>query len=140
MQPHIKNFILASDDQVAIDSISAKMMGFEPMSIKFIRLAHEEGLGIGNPEEIDIVGEDISNVNFNFKCKYKTNTFASWGQKMIYWGPLKPLEKILLRTFITPWSYIASIAYHDWYWYNFIGKKRIEKIINSDWGKLWEKY
>jgi len=140
MEPHIKNFILASNDQVAIDSISAKMMGFEPMSIKFIRLAHEEGLGIGNPEEIDIIGEDISNVKFNFKCDYKTNTFASWGQKMIYWGALKPLEKILLRTFITPWSYLASIAYHDWYWYPFIGKKRVKEIINSDWGRLWQKY
>jgi len=110
------------------------------MSIKFIRLAHEEGLGTGNPDEIDIIGEDISNINFNFKCDYKTNTFASRGQKTIYWGALKPLEKILLRTFITPWSYLASIAYHDWYWYPFIGRKRVKEIINSDWGKLWQKY
>jgi uncharacterized protein (DUF362 family) len=140
MQPYIKNYILASNDLVAIDAVSAKMMGFDPMSIKFIRLAYENGLGIGDLKEIEIVGEDISNVNFNFTCNYNTNTFASRGQKLIYWGPLKPLEKILLRSFITPWSYLASIAYHDWYWYPFVGKKRLKKIMDSDWGNLWEKY
>lgn len=31
---------------------------------------------------------------------------------MIYWGPLKPLERLLLRTVLVPWSYVASIAYH----------------------------
>ena len=140
MQPYIKNYILASNDLVAIDAVSAKMMGFDPMSIKFIRLAYEKGLGTGDLKEIEIVGKDISNVNFNFTCNYNTNTFASCGQKLIYWGPLKPIEKILLRSFITPWSYLASIVYHDWYWYRFIGKKRLKKIMDSDWGKLWEKY
>ena len=141
MVPHIKNYILASNDMVAIDAISAKMMGFDPMSLKFIRLAHEEGIGTGDPNEIEIIGEDISDVSFNFECDFnKTNTFASKGQKLIYWGPLKPLEKILLRTFITPWSYLASILYHDFYWYPFIGKKRVQKIMNTDWGKLFKTY
>ena len=41
MVPHVKNVILASADQVAIDAVAAKLMGIDPMSIKFIRLAHE---------------------------------------------------------------------------------------------------
>ena len=44
MRWHEKNVLLASADQVAIDAVSAKMMGFDPMSIKFIRLAHERGV------------------------------------------------------------------------------------------------
>ena len=56
MIPVVKNLILASADQVAIDAVAAKMMGFDPMSIKYINLAHETGLGIGKPEEIEIVG------------------------------------------------------------------------------------
>ncbi len=48
MVPHEKDLILASADQVAIDAITAKMMGFDPMSLKFIRLAHEAGLGVGD--------------------------------------------------------------------------------------------
>ena len=49
MIPHVKNVILASADQVAIDAIAAKMMGYDPMKLDFIRLAHEDGLGVGNP-------------------------------------------------------------------------------------------
>ena len=139
MVPHVKDYILASADQVAIDAVSAKMMGFEPMELKFIRLAHEAGLGVGDMREIEVVGDDISGVNWNFQ-KGK-NTFASRGQKMIYWGPLKPLEKLLLRTFIAPWSYVASIAYHDWYWYPMIGRPRARwAIYETKWGELFRKY
>jgi uncharacterized protein (DUF362 family) len=138
MVPHVKNYILASGDQVAIDAVAAKMMGFDPMSIKFIRLAHEMGLGCGDIAKIEVVGEDVSDVNFGFNAS--ENTFASRGQKLIYWGPLKPLEKVLLRTIITPWSYLASIAYHDWYWYPLIGKKRVEEAMKTRWGALFEKY
>jgi uncharacterized protein (DUF362 family) len=138
MVPYVKNYILAGSDMVAIDAISAKMMGFDPLSLKFIRLAHEAGLGCGDPREIDIVGEDISGVNFGFHGDM--NTMASRGQKLIYWGPLKPLEKFLLRTVLAPWSYIASIAYHDWYWYPFIGKKRVNEALKTGWGRLFLKY
>ena len=138
MVPHEKDFILASADQVAIDAISAKLMGFDPLKLDFIRLAYEHGLGVGDPREIDIVGEDISQVNFHFSGA--RNTFASRGQKAIYWGPLKPLEKLLLRTVITPWSYAASRLYHDVYWYNLIGKKRVRQALGTKWGKLFLEY
>ena len=59
MVPHVKNVILASADQVAIDAVAAKLMGFDPMSIKFIRLAHDLGLGCGDPREIEIVGDAV---------------------------------------------------------------------------------
>ena len=58
MRWHTKNVILASADQVAIDAVSAKLMGFDPMSIPFIRLADEHGLGHGRIDEIDIVGDE----------------------------------------------------------------------------------
>jgi uncharacterized protein (DUF362 family) len=138
MVPSIKNFILAGADQVAIDAVAAKMMGFEPMDLDFIRIAHEAGLGTGEVKEIDVVGEDISGVNFHFQ-KGK-NTFASRGQKMIYWGPLKPLETFLLRTVLAPWSYIASVIFHDWIWHPAIGKQRTRQILKTEWGKLFERY
>ncbi len=138
MVPYVKNYILASADQVAIDAVAAKMMGFDPMSIKFIRLASEDGLGIGRFEEIEVVGEDVSDVNWHFHDNQ--NTFASRGQKMIYWGPLKPFEKILLRTAIVPWSYAASIAYHDLYWYPTIGKGRVREALATPWGQLFREY
>jgi uncharacterized protein (DUF362 family) len=138
MVPYIKDYILASADQVAIDAVASKMMGFEPMDLRFIRLAHEAGLGCGEIQDIEVVGEDISEVNWHFH-KGK-NTFASFGQKLIYWGPLKRLEKFLLRSVLTPWSYAASVIFHDWIWHPFIGKLRTKKILKTQWGKLFNKY
>jgi uncharacterized protein (DUF362 family) len=137
MIPHQKDFILASGDQVAIDAVAAKMMGFDPMKLDFIRLAHERGLGCGKIDEIEIVGEDISAINFHFERK---DTFASKGQHMIYHGLLKPLERLLLRTPIVPWSYLASRLYHDVYWFPLIGKKRVNRMLKTDWGKLFLRY
>ena len=138
---HEKNVILASADQVAIDAVSAKMMGFEPMELPFIRLAHEDGLGVGDVDAIEIVGEDpewVKGQRWGFTGN--ENTFASRGQKMIYWGPLKPLEKFLLRTALAPWSYLASIAYHDLYWYLFVGRGRVRQAMKTPWGKLFQSY
>jgi hypothetical protein len=138
MVPHEKDILLASGDQVAIDAIAAKVMGFDPLKLDFIRLAHERGLGCGDPREIEVVGEDISDLDFRFDGA--GNTFASRGQKAIYWGPLKPVEKLLLRTVITPWSYIASILYHDVFWYNLIGRQRVRRALQTKWGNLFLRY
>ncbi len=138
MRWRVKNVILAGSDQVAIDAVAAKMMGFDPMNIGFIRLAHENGLGSGRIDEIEVVGEDIEEVNWNFKSA--ENTFASKGQKMIYWGPLKPLENMLLRSPITPWAYAASNIYHNDYWLRFIGRKRVREAMKTDWGRLFQTY
>ena len=138
MRWHIKDRILASNDQVAIDAVAAKMMGFDPMSIKFIRLAHERGLGCGDVSQINVVGEDISQVNWQFTGV--ENTFASRGQKLIYWGPLKPLEKLLLRSPIVGWAFLASNLYHNGYWLKTKGRRRIKAALETDWGKLFQSY
>ena len=138
MRWHEKNVILAGADQVAIDAVAAKMMGFDPMSIKFIRLGHESGLGCGEISQIEVVGEDISEVNWRFDGT--ENTLASRGQKLVYWGPLKPLERILLRSPLVPLAYLASNLYHNEYWLRFIGRKRVREAMNTEWGKLFQSY
>ena len=77
MRWHEKNVILAGADQVAVDAVSAKMMGFDPMNIRFIRLAHEMGLGAGEMRDIEIVGEDISDVDW--KMGGTENTLCQQG-------------------------------------------------------------
>ena len=92
MDPKIKNYMLASADQVAIDAIAAKMMGFDPMKIDYIRMAHEQGLGVGDPDQIEIVGEDVSKVNFGFRT---ARSPVIWGDQMVRKGPLRLLEPLL---------------------------------------------
>ena len=123
---------------MAVDAVMAKIMGFDPMSIKFINLAHNQGLGCGDIKEIEILGEDIVETNWHFKSN--EDTFASWGQKLIYWGPLKKLEKLLLRTPIVLWAFWASNLYHNQYWLRFIGSKRVKAAMKTQWGKLFDKY
>ncbi len=48
--PFEGNILLASADPVAIDAVSAKLQGFDPTSLDFIRLAHEKGLGVGGSQ------------------------------------------------------------------------------------------
>ena len=138
MRWHEKNILLASADQVAIDAVSAKLQGFDPLSLRFISKAHEMGLGVGDPRQIEIVGYDIEQETpWNFK---REDTFASRGQHMIYHGPLKPLEKILLQSPLVPWAYFASNFYHNVYWYPFVGRKRVAAALQTRWGKLFQSY
>lgn len=137
MRWHEKNVILASADQVAIDALSAKLQGFDPLSIPFIRLAHERGLGVGDPDEIEIVGEDRDWVMAQDWGFVQEDTFASRGQKLIYHGALKPFEDVLLRSPLVPWSYFASNFYHNVYWYPFIGRKRVQQALDTPWGRLF---
>lgn len=137
MDPKIKNYILASGDSVAIDAIAAKMMGFDPMSIPYIRMATEMGLGCGDPKEIEVVGEDVSEVNFGFEAK-KSVVIA--GDQMIRKGWLRPLEKMLLHSPLVFWAPLASTIYHDWYWYPTKGRRIIREYMESAWGNLWRQY
>jgi uncharacterized protein (DUF362 family) len=138
MRWHAKNVILASADQVAIDAVSARLMGFDPMSIPFIRMADEHELGCGRFDDIEVVGEDVEEVNWRFSAA--ENTFASRGQKLIYWGPLKSLENVLLRSPITPWAFAASNIYHNAYWLKMIGSKRVREAMKTPWGRLFQQY
>jgi uncharacterized protein (DUF362 family) len=141
MTPYVKNVILASADQVAIDAVAAKLMGFDPLSIKFIRLAHDMGLGCGNPSEIEIVGDkEAAQENWNFEGPFKRLTFAARMQHEIYWGRLKPFVEWSLKTWLAPWSYIASVLYHDMYWYPRNGRQRVHQALHSEWGRLFNNW
>ncbi|MBN1656215.1 MAG: DUF362 domain-containing protein [Deltaproteobacteria bacterium] len=142
MIPYVKNVILASADQVAIDAVAAKLMGFNPLDIKFIRTAHDLGLGCGDPGEIEIVGDaSAAEQNWNFIGPTKENlTFAARMQHEIYWGRLKNVVEWSLKTWLAPWSYLASVTYHDLYWYPRNGNDKVFEVLQSDWGRLFHNW
>jgi hypothetical protein len=135
MIPYIGNRILASADSVAIDAISAKMMGFEPMEIPFLRMAHERGLGVADPRDIEIVGEDIGGVDYGFTSK---KSLVIWGDQMLRLGPLRSLERLLLHSPLVVWAPFASNVYHDWIWYPTVGRSRIRSFERTEWGQFLE--
>ena len=137
MEPKVQNYILASGDSVAIDAVAAKMMGFEPMEIPYIRMASEMGLGCGDPAEVEVVGENVDEVNFGFRTK---RSLVIRGDQMIRKGWLRPFEKLLLRSPLAFWAPLASNIYHDWYWYPLHGRRLISRFLQTEWGALWKDY
>jgi len=142
MAPYAKNVILASSDQVAIDAVAAKLMGLDPMTdCKYIRLAHDAGLGCGDPARIKIVGDQAAaRENWHFDGPFRKMTFASRMQHRIYWGGLKKPLEWSLKTWLAPWSYIASVLYHDLYWYQRHSGHKMEACLDSDWGRLFQNW
>ncbi len=138
IQPNIKNIILASADQVAIDAVAAKLMGFDPLSIKYIRLAHEQGLGTGDPREIEIAGDEIGGENWNFKVGYNSHSFLAW---LAWYGPTKVLQKLVLRTplVIIP-TFIGEVEQDYLYWPLKYRKIAARWRAETTWGKLFGQY
>ena len=137
MIPREGNLVLASADQVAIDAVAAKIMGFNPLAIPYLRMCHERGLGVGDPREIEIVGDDISGVNMGFETR---RSLVIWGDQLIRRGPLRPLKKLLLHSPLMVWAPFASNVYHDLLWYPTIGRARIRAFGKTAWGRLFEGY
>ena len=54
--------ILASEDTVALDAVATKIIGLNPMDIHTTRYCHERGLGVGDLDNIEVVGERVGNV------------------------------------------------------------------------------
>lgn len=138
MTPHITNFILASSDQVAIDAVAAKMMGFDPMQIHFIKMAHEQGLGIGRMEEIEICGEDIKDINLKYEVG---DNLASRAGDVFWFSPLKIFQRLFFRTPLVYTFVFASAFYHDKFWYPAKGKKIFNNWLETtEWGELFKSY
>jgi hypothetical protein len=137
MEPVVGNIVLAGADSVAIDAVAAKIMGFDPMSIPYLRMATERGLGEARIEKIGIAGEDIDRINFHFKTK---RSFVIWGDQMLRLGPLRFLEKIALHSPLAFWAPLASNIYHDAFWYPTVGRRKIARFNRTEWGRLWREY
>ena len=138
MEPIVKNLILASADQVAIDAVAAKMMGFDPLSIKYIRLAHERGLGVGDVREIEIVGDDVSGESWGFAVGQNFHRFLAW---LSWYGPTKFLQKLIFHTPLVAIPIFVSEFNHDYIHWPLKEKHIYEDWrANTSWGQLFQRY
>ncbi|HUL44426.1 MAG TPA: DUF362 domain-containing protein [Bacteroidota bacterium] len=138
MFPVVKDYILASADQVAIDAVSAKMMGFKPLSLEYIRVAHDDKLGVGDVRDIEIVGSDISRESWGFTVG---NNGVSLFGNLAWYGPLKGMQKLFFRTPMVHAFILGSEAYHDYYRWPLKDRRIFERWkAETHWGRLFEKY
>jgi len=138
MIPEVKNILLASEDQVAIDAVAARLMGFDPMSIHYIRLAQEQNLGTGDVHQIDLVGDDVSNESWNFRITRNTHTFLAW---LSWYGPTRFLQKLIFRTPLVVLPIFISEAEQDYFYWPLKYKKITREWQNgTEWGQLFQRY
>jgi uncharacterized protein (DUF362 family) len=139
MLPEIKNVILASADQVAIDAVAARMMGFDPLLIDYIRLAHEQGLGIGDPRQVEIVGDvDAAQENWHFHVGWNLHRLLAW---MAWYGPTRFLQKLVLHTPLVTIPIFISEFNHDHVQWPLRFRRIYEKWrAETPWGQLFQRY
>jgi uncharacterized protein (DUF362 family) len=142
MEPYPGNVIIASNDQVAIDAVSAKIMGFNPMKIPYIKMAHDRGLGMGDVKQVDIVGMDrkeFNKMNFHFST---TKSPIIRGDQMLRKGTanIKWLHNFLFHSPMFKSFIFSSEFYHDKLWYPTVGKSKIRKFSKTPWGQLYDEY
>jgi uncharacterized protein (DUF362 family) len=140
MYPVEKNVMLASADQVAIDAVSAAMMGFDPMSIEYIRCADEDGLGNGRLANIEIVG-DVDAAQERWGFRVGKNLVRVGGGDLVWFGPLKRFQKLFFRTKLVHLFVGMSEVYHDYYRWPLRDKRVFEQWKRtSEWGRLFDRY
>ena len=139
MRPVVKNVMLASADQVAIDAVAARMMGFDPMSLEYIAVAHEHKLGIGRPEEIEIVG-DVAAANERWGFKVGDNGASMIGDLM-WFGPMKSFQKLFFHTPMVNVFVLGSEVYHDYYRWPMRDRAIFDRWCQeTGWGQLFMRY
>jgi hypothetical protein len=124
---------------VAIDAVAAYLMGFDPMEIRYIRLAHEDGLGMGKLEDIEIVGDpSIMKERWNFAVG---DNMASVVADQLWFSPLKVFQKLFFHTPLVYFFVFGSYLFHDYLWYPIKGKPVVKRFLQeSPWGQLFERY
>jgi hypothetical protein len=140
MRPVVKNVMLAAEDQVAIDAVAAKMMGFDPLSIPYIRLAHDAGLGVGDPRDIEITG-DVDAAAENWHFSVGKNLVRIGGGDLIWFGPLKRFQKLFFHTPLVNGFIFASEVYHDLYRWPLLDRRTFQRWSETTgWGQLFLEY
>ena len=139
MRPVIKNVLLASADQVAIDAVASRMMGFDPMSLEYIAVADEQKLGHGRPEDIEIVGDSaIADERWGFAVG---DNGASRVGDLIWFGPLKRFQKLFFHTPLVNVFVMGSEIYHDYYRWPLRDRRVFESWTReTGWGELFTRY
>lgn len=139
MRPVRKDVLLASADQAAIDAVAARLMGFEPLSIRYLALAHQRGLGVADPRDIELVGDtEIGDERWGFSVG--ANMAARIG-RFLWFGPLRRLQKLFFHTPLVYLFVAGSYLYHDFLWYPTLGRQRVRRFLReSPWGGLFARY
>lgn len=137
MQPVEKNLLIASADCVAADAVAARLMGFPPEEIGYLRESAERGLGNLDEARIELVGDDVP---FGWGFSVGDNLASSVGD-LCWFGFLRGMQWLLFHTPVVHLFIAGSHFYHDQWWWRRHGRKLMAQVArDSQWGRLFADY
>jgi uncharacterized protein (DUF362 family) len=83
-KPVEMNLVLAGKDLVAVDAVSARLIGYHPRETLLTVNAADRGLGVMNPEQIEVVGEKLENVQRRFLRSIEDEPVTMEGFELIH--------------------------------------------------------
>jgi len=93
---------------------------------------------VGDPRDIEVVGEDISGESWGF---HVGDNLASHAGDVFWFGPLKGAQKLFFHTPLVNMFIFASEAYHDYYRWPLKDRRTFETWKQeTTWGRLFETY
>ena len=131
--PKICNLVLASGDNVALDSVAAKIMGISLAKANHIPLCEAYDTGVSDYNMIEVLGKGIGTLNLKFKHGQKSllTTMDLFLRKPF-------LKRIFYRTPIFKLIILmAKLNYPIWFF--FVGNKLKKNILRTKYGIQWAK-
>ncbi|MBI4058791.1 DUF362 domain-containing protein [Candidatus Microgenomates bacterium] len=125
-------FIFASPDRVALDTLVAQSMGFDPQKVDHI--THCQNLKIGTMN-YKIVGSKPPKMKFASPHDFQLTFWVEMFLRKL--GPF--YEKLFFQTNILYPLRLAARVYND-IWYYFIGSKNKDRMMKTDFGQMWQEY
>lgn len=116
------NLIIASTDVVAADAVASAVMGIDPFEVATTRLAHADGIGVGNLDSIEVKGKSIEQVRRYFQrpkwnpvgcspkaivypggaCRFCLAQISAALERLRYYGLLDKMDKTYIITGVNP--------------------------------------
>lgn len=124
-RPRRVDRLLASGDIVALDSVVARMMGFDPWDIEHLLLLHEDGSG--SMQDVQVVGEDITGLNLHF-ASAQHNLVS--GVEMVLRSSL--FRKAVFETRLLDLACHGANAWYRAWYYLGPGKRLQNKVEGQD--------
>jgi len=105
-----------------------------------VKRLDEDGLGAGDPREIEIVG-DVDAAQENWHFHVGKNLVRIGGGDLIWFGPLKRFQKLFFHTPLVNGFILASDVYHDFYRWPLIDRRVFERWCETtEWGQMFLRY
>ena len=119
LRPEIRSILLASTDPLALDAVAARLMGFDPLhDIDYLQLAHERGLGIADPQAIELAGDiDLARERWTFAMGH---TSSAGGRQLLAGVLGHALERFR-------WPFAERLVFEGW-------------LRGTPWGQLFARY